>query len=80
MSNLNNALFASMLKLVKGSEADAVKVLGYKEVEKSDGYCETCYYEYVEVEISYQKSDGTTGVYSYYGDFGDLIRTLTSND
>lgn len=34
------------------------KVVEYAEREESDGYCETCYYEYAVIE--YEFDDGTT--------------------
>ena len=79
MTKFNEALLESMLELVKArSNPDAVKVVAYEEVQKSDGYCETCYYEYTEVKITYLTSSGETSEYGYSGSFAELIRDLTN--
>lgn len=48
------------------------KVVAYLEREESDGYCETCYYEYTVIE--YDFDDGTTLVESV--SFAELIKEL----
>ena len=79
MTKFNEALLESMLELIKArSNPEAVKVIAYEEVDKSSGYCETCFYEYTEVLITYTLASGGTAVYDYAGDFGELIRDLTN--
>jgi hypothetical protein len=80
MTKFNEALLQSMLELVQKSNPEAIRVVSYEEVDKSDGYCETCYYEWQEVEIKYVTNDSSQPkVYSYSSDFADLIRTLTND-
>jgi len=79
MTKFNDALLQSMLDMLNARNLDAVQVVAYEEVEKSDGYCDSCYYEWTEVEITYLTNEGQTRVYSYGGDFGELIRELTND-
>lgn len=51
-------------------------VTGFNEVTKNMGYCETCWYEYTEVEITYEV-DGIENVYTYGGTFAEIINDLT---
>lgn len=44
----------------------------YEEESRSDGYCETCYYDYYVVVVS----DGTHKE-EYSGDFAELLRDMT---
>lgn len=81
MISFNKALLQSMLELVQERFPEAIEIVSYDEVDKSDGYCDTCYYEWTEVEIFYLTSeDATPRMYNYSGDFGQLIRRLTEND
>lgn len=73
----NEALLEAMLRFVQKSDGTAVKVTAYEQVTESSGYCETCYSEYAMVYIDYDTSNGGSSRYSYYGDFGELIRELT---
>lgn len=54
----------------------AVKILDYFDSTYSDGYCDTCWYEYTVLEIVYEAEDGETRKFIYADDFGDLIDTL----
>lgn len=90
MSDTMGELFrASLLKLVNNmdgqhysndhnlSDDPAVEILDFREETYSDGYCETCWYEYTVVEIDYRTADGTRKTYVYGDDFADLVRDLT---
>lgn len=57
-------------------ESPAVKILDYFDSTHNDGYCETCYYEYTVLEITYKAEDGETRKFVYGDDFGGLIDTL----
>lgn len=48
------------------------KVVDYTEREDSDGYCETCYYEYTVIE--YEFDDGSS--YKETTSFSELIKEL----
>jgi hypothetical protein len=69
------AALAEYLRDVK--HLDAVEVTDFEDVQKSDGYCETCYYEYMACDITYKNSAGKTQVYEYYGTVAELVRNLT---
>lgn len=78
MSMFNKALLQSMLELVQETFPEAVEVVSYEEMQRSDGYCDTCYYEWEEVDITFISSETSEPqVYTYSGDFGELIRELT---
>lgn len=60
-----------------GKSADAIEVTGFEEGIAYGGGCETCSYEYIEVEIFYNTAKGgKTYVYYYDGTFADLINAL----
>ncbi len=63
--------------LEKNGIANAT-VVNFDEVTEYGGYCETCAYEYTEVNIAYEV-DGVYGVYRYSGSFGELIRSLSES-
>lgn len=77
MNKLNDALLESMTSYLSRIGYIDVKAVSYEEDERSEGYCDTCYYEYTVVSISFTTANGSTGVYEYFGDFGQLIRELT---
>lgn len=64
------------LKAEKYRAPDAVKILNVEQDERSGGYCETCWYEEIVVEISYEDVTGEPGLYTYYGDMGEFVREL----
>lgn len=55
---------------------DVARVTGYEDDTESDGYCETCYYEYAVVRISYVDSAGKPQKWTYRGGFAELINSL----
>lgn len=58
-------------------QLDVEKVVDFEEVEKSDGYCETCYYEWTEVDITFVDKAGATQKWNYYGSFAEFVRNIT---
>jgi hypothetical protein len=58
-------------------EIDATRVTGLEEVTKSDGYCETCYNEWTEVEITYLDKAGDEQKYGWYGNMSEFIGEIT---
>jgi hypothetical protein len=74
--SLADAVFGAMRDWLQRKGIDVTEVLGYQESTRSGGYCETCYYTYIVVEIDYRKADKTVGCYVYDGEFSDLIRAL----
>ena len=77
MTKFNEMLLSSMAQLLRTRGCDVVRVTAYEEVQRADGYCDTCYYEWTEMEIFYVDKNGVTQTYNYGGNFGDLIRELT---
>ncbi|AXH49237.1 hypothetical protein HWB76_gp165 [Streptomyces phage Blueeyedbeauty] len=69
-----NEALAAMLR--EEYDLDAVKVVSFEDTEQSGGYCETCYYEYIECVIKYENSKGETEEYRYYGSFAELVGSL----
>lgn len=59
---------------------DVVTVLSYEQETRGGGYCETCYYEEIVIEVCYVDSDGATCRKDIYGDMGELIRDLSEFD
>lgn len=60
-----------------GSLVEAERVTYIDQTTQSDGYCETCYYEYIVLEISYiEAGTGRSRIYTYRGDMGELMREL----
>lgn len=53
-------------------------VIAWEEKRKSDGYCDTCYFEYTEVDITYIDTDDQVQLYSWSGDFGELMRAMSA--
>ena len=56
---------------------DAVKVINVEEGMKYGGYCSTCSYEYVGLDITYKNSKGKTLEAEISETFIDYIRSLT---
>lgn len=77
MTTFEDRLHEAMAEMLKGYNLDVVKVTGFEEYEYSGGYCETCYYDSVNVRVFYEDSAGGTQKYNYYGDFAELITDLT---
>jgi hypothetical protein len=52
-------------------------VLAFEQDCRTVGACETCAYTETFVRIWYRTGRGTTDIYDYVGDLGELIRALT---
>lgn len=52
---------------------DVVAVSNVAQEHYADGYCETCYHEWDEVDVTYVALDGTTRVYNYYGSISEML-------
>jgi hypothetical protein len=77
---LEERIFEDMKEmLVSRYGLDVDQVTGYNESTRSDGYCDTCWYEYNVVEIDYLDSTGNKHSWEYSGKFGELIQYLTSD-
>lgn len=78
MSDLNQALLDAMRLFLLNHGVEVHHVINFEETQKLEGYCETCYYEYVAVDITYENLDGDIKNYEYYSSFAQLIRELTN--
>jgi hypothetical protein len=56
---------------------DVAEIISVEQEERSGGYCETCWYEEIVVEIQYKDSHGDVNSYTYYGNMAELMRELT---
>lgn len=63
--------FAEWLR--ESTDFDVAKVVKVEQVTKSDGYCESCWSEWEEVNIHYVTSEGEPKVYEYYGSLADFF-------
>jgi hypothetical protein len=68
--------YAALEDLLEANGIEGATVVDFDEVTKNDGYCETCWYEYTEVDITYTVG-GIEKVYTYRGTFSELINDLT---
>lgn len=56
---------------------DIAEILSYEQETRSGGYCESCYYDEIVVEVRYLSTSGETKRFDIYGDMGELIRDLS---
>ena len=63
--------FAEWLR--KDGQEDVSRVVKVEQVTNSDGYCESCYSEWEEVNIHYLTSEGDPKVYNYYGSLAEFF-------
>jgi hypothetical protein len=60
-----------------GKTIEAQEVTSVEQDTVSSGYCETCWYEEIVLEISYiEKGTGRSRLYTYYGNMASLISEL----
>lgn len=52
---------------------DIERVIDVKEKQSFGGFCNTCYFESVDVVITYVTSTGEVKEYSYSGSMADLL-------
>lgn len=74
--SLNDSICAALADFLRERDVDVREVLSYEEEMKYGGYCETCAYEYMVLEITYKDSNNKTKYYTYDGTFAELIRSL----
>ena len=72
-----DGFYIALLKLLHANGIEAIEVTSFVEDLVTEGYCETCSYERVVVEIYYKTNDSTNNYYVYEGDFASLIQELT---
>jgi hypothetical protein len=77
---------ADLLLLVQKTKPEAVEVTDWDESIETGGYCESCSYEEISVDVYYQcNAEGcrrcpTLGghIYSYNGNFAELMKGLAN--
>lgn len=62
--------------IINDTGADVVEIIDFEEDTKGSGGCETCYFEWTEVSVTYRDSDGDVNRYDYHGDFMELVQSL----
>ena len=75
--SIKDKICEALGKYLERNEFEIKKVIDFEEEKKNDGYCETCWYEYTVVVITYLNKKGKEKTYTYSGFFSDLIRELT---
>lgn len=85
--SLNKQLLEAMTKYVQSrTNEKVVEVYAYGSGLVTGGYCDTCSYSYVAVEMSYNVEDeydrgyGTGRMMEYDGDLGEFIKVLSELD
>jgi hypothetical protein len=53
------------------------KATDFEERHVESGYCDTCYDQWTEVEITYDRINGGSDSFFYYGSLADLMQKLT---
>lgn len=74
--SLNENIRYAFAQFLKDRGLDVVEVIDWDERTVYGGYCETCAYEFIEVDIEYRNSEGTVKTYTYDGTFSSLMREL----
>ena len=74
--NLEDKLNQSLLLMLISKGIKARQVTGFRDDIQTVGYCETCSYDQIKVEILYLDHKRKSQVYTEVGSFGDLIQTL----
>lgn len=76
--NLNDTIKSALTTFFQENypHLDVAEVTDWEDTTLHDGYCETCYYEYAGVRITYVDSAGRTGTYEYGDSFSSLISGL----
>ncbi len=81
MNELSKVFKSAVHDLVRRYTSDEVsEVVSWEEVTESSGYCDTCYYETVRVEIIYLTSDGERKSFRYHANFSELLSELLRED
>lgn len=75
MGNISNLLHQALVAWLNKRGIAAVEVTGLEQDTRTGGYCESCYYEEVVIQVTYRTAEDA-GVFEYRGDMGELIREL----
>lgn len=72
-SDFDNAL-GNFIGRVTGE--DVLEILAYKEITYTGGYCESCWYTELRVEILYKTESSPTEKFVYHGNMVEFIKEL----
>ena len=76
---------ADLLKLVQQTKPQAVEISDWDEDTRSGGYCETCSYDYIVVEVTFKCNhchekghfiSYTDHTWEFSGNLAELMRAL----
>ncbi len=61
MSNVREMLLADLTDYYRAQEyiGPTDKITNFSEQQRSDGYCDTCYYEYTALVLTVEREDGS---------------------
>lgn len=77
MTTLNERICESLAEFMRESyRLDVSEVVEWEDDTESDGYCDSCYYEYAVVKVKYIDNDFDKCTWTYRGSFADLINSL----
>jgi hypothetical protein len=77
--NVEQVIKNAMVVMLRNRGIFAIEVNSFEEQQRSDGYCETCWYEYTVVVITYTTETGSVQPYEYRGEFSELIQELDAS-
>lgn len=76
MGNFEESFYEAITKWLKSRDVDAEKVVSVEQDTQVLGYCETCEYTQIIVNISYNDSEGFSQLYEYFGSMAEMINDL----
>lgn len=62
------------------SRLDVAEVVSYEQESRSGGYCDTCAYTDIVVEVCYRTSEGDVLTHDIYGSMASLVEDLSAFD
>lgn len=84
MPKLSDIFTRASLAYIRAEvDADATEVVEYDTATRTEGYCETCSYDVVVVEIRYRSPNNKFSwptTHTFEGDMGEFIRKLDEYD
>lgn len=80
MSGFKVGLAEAMAQMLRSRGLDCHEILDWDDRTVYGGYCETCAYDYVVVDITYRDSQDQRHMYTYDDNFSALIRELAGNE
>lgn len=76
MSDVNEIIKERLADYMREFGYKVERVLSWEDVTLSDGYCETCYYEYAGVKVEFIDGGGSRQTWEYNDSFASLVKYL----